>query len=56
MGKDLEIKFYAPQKGKKYLEGTLVGYDKNCITVLVDGEELKLELSKISKVNEAVKF
>ena len=56
MGKDLEIKFYAPQKGKKYLEGKLIGYAPNVITVEVDGEEMKLELSKISKVNEAVKF
>ncbi len=56
LGKDVEVKLYAPIKGKKYFEGTLKEYDGKNIVVLVDNEEVKLELSRISKINEAIKF
>lgn len=56
LGEDVEIRFYAPEKGKKLFEGTLVGYDQNNVVVLMDGEEKKITLSKIAKINVAVKF
>lgn len=56
LGLDVEIKLFAPMKGKKYFEGTLTGYDGKTIVVLIDGEEVKFELSKISKINQAIKF
>lgn len=56
LGEDVEIRFYAPEKGKKYFEGTLVGYDDNNVVVLIDGKEQKITLSKIAKMNVAVKF
>lgn len=56
IGKDVEIKLYAPIKGKKYFEGTLKEYDGKNVVVFVDNEDVKLELSRISKINEAVKF
>lgn len=56
LGEDVEIRFYAPENGKKYFEGTLVGYDDNNVVVLIDGKEQKITLSKIAKMNVAVKF
>lgn len=56
LGEDVEIRFYAPEKGKKFFEGTLVGYDENNVVVVIDGEEKKITLSKIAKINVAVKF
>lgn len=56
LGKEVELKLFAPLKGKKFLEGILSGYDKNSVTVNVDGDELKLSLNKIAKINKAIKF
>ena len=59
MGLDVEIKLFAPMKGKKYFEGTLVGYDGNTVTVLTGEKqenEVKFELSKVAKINQAIKF
>ncbi len=56
LGLDVEIKLYAPMKGKKFFEGTLIDYDGKNITVFIDGKEVKFELSKISKINQAIKF
>lgn len=56
LGEDVEIRFYAPEKGKKFFEGTLVGYDENNVVVVIEGEEKKITLSKIAKINVAVKF
>ena len=56
IGKDVEVKLFAPLKGKKYFECKLVDYDGNNV-VLLDGEEqIKLPLVRIAKINEAVKF
>ncbi len=56
LGLEVEIKLYAPMKGKKFFEGTLIDYDGNNVTVLIDGKEVKFELTKISKINQAIKF
>ena len=56
IGKDVEVKLFAPMKGKKYLECTLLEYDGNNVT-LKDGDDVfKLPLNKIAKINEAIKF
>ena len=56
IGKDVEIKLATPLQGKKYMECKLVGYDANNV-VLNDGEkDFKLPLTKIEKINEAIKF
>ena len=54
--KEVEIKLFAPLKGKKFLEGFLIGYDGNSITIKTDKEELKISLNKIAKINKAIKF
>lgn len=56
LGEDVEIKFYAPEKGKKDFNGTLVGYDDNNAVVVIDGEERKIPLTKIAKMNVAIRF
>ena len=56
IGKDVEVKLFAPLKGKKYFECKLIDYDGNNV-VIEDGEEqIKLPLVRIAKINEAVKF
>ena len=56
LGLEVEVKLYAPMKGKKFLEGVLTAYDGNTVTVEIDGAEQKLELTKVAKINKAVKF
>ena len=57
IGKDVEIKFYAPlKKGIKVIDATLLGYDGNTVTVLYNGKEEVFELSKIAKINKAIRF
>lgn len=56
IGKDVEIKLYAPIKGVKYFEGTLINYDGNNVTVKISGEDTVIPLNRIAKINEAVKF
>lgn len=56
LGRDVEVKLFAPIKNVKFLEGELVAFDKNTVTILVKGEELKLERTKIAKINQAIKF
>ena len=56
IGKEVEVKLFAPMQGKKFLECTLVDYDGKNV-VLNDGkEEFKLSLTRIAKINEAIKF
>ena len=55
LGKEVEIKLFAPLKGKKFLEGVLTAFDENTVTVNI-GEELKLARNKIAKINKAIKF
>ena len=53
----VEIKLFAPLKGKKFFEATLVGYDEYCVSVTDDkGETIKLEKAKIAKICRAISF
>lgn len=56
LGLEVEVKLYAPLKGKKFMEGVLVAYDGNTVTIELNGEQTKLELTKIAKINKAIKF
>ncbi len=55
-GKEVEIKLYAPLKGKKLYEGVLLVRDDNSLTVLCDEKELTIENSRIALVRPLVKF
>ena len=52
----MEIKLFAPIKGKKYFEVMLVDKDENCIIVEDKGEQWKIELTRIAKINRAIEF
>lgn len=54
--KEVEVKLFAPLKGRKFLEGVLMGYDGNTIILLTEKEEFKINLNKIAKINKAIKF
>lgn len=56
MGQKVEVKLFAPLKGKKLFEATLVSYDGNCIEIEDKSETIKLELSKIAKICRAIEF
>lgn len=56
MGQKVEIKLYAPMKGKKLFEAVLVGHDEHCVEVEDKGEKIKLEKSKIAKICRAIDF
>lgn len=56
LDKEVEIKLFAPLKGKKFIEGVLCAFDENTVTVKTEKEELKISLNKIAKINKAIKF
>lgn len=56
LGKEVEVKLFAPYKGKKFLEGFMTAYDENTVTVKTTKEEIKLQKNKIAKINKAIKF
>ncbi|MCD8201797.1 MAG: ribosome maturation factor RimP [Clostridia bacterium] len=56
IGEDVEMKLYAPYRGKKFLEGTLEGFDENSVTVRIGRETVKLERNRIAKINKAIRF
>lgn len=56
LGKEIEMKLYAPLKGKKFLQGFLEEYDDNSVTVSTGKERLKIPRNKIAKINKAIKF
>ncbi len=55
-GEKVEVKLYAPLKGKKFFEGVLIGYDENCVEIQDGKETLKLEKAKIAKICHAIDF
>lgn len=56
LGKQVELKLFAPVKGKKFIVGTLAAFDENSVTVATDKEELKIQRNKIAKINKAIVF
>ena len=56
MEKRVEVKLFAPLKGKKFFEATLKGHDETCVYLEDKGEEWKLEKAKIAKICRAIDF
>jgi ribosome maturation factor RimP len=56
LNKDVEIKLFAPLKGKKFVEGTLLAFDDNSVTIQAKKEQIKIARNKIAKINKAIKF
>lgn len=54
--REVELRLYAPLKGKKFIEGILTDFDEHSVTVKTEKEELKITFNKIAKINKAIKF
>ena len=52
----VEVKLFAPLKGKKFFEAMLVAFDENCVELEEKGEKIKLEKTKIAKICRAIDF
>lgn len=56
IGQAVEVKLFAPLKGKKSFECELIGYDGKNVTLKTEQEEFKLPLTRIAKINKAITF
>ena len=56
MNEKVEVKLFAPIRGRKFFEAVLSGYDGNCVLLKDGDEETKIELSRIAKINRAIVF
>lgn len=56
LNQKVEVKLFAPLKGKKFFEATLVAFDENCVELEEKGEKIKLEKTKIAKICRAIDF
>ena len=56
LNEKVEVKLFAPLKGKKFFEAVLVGFDENCVQLQDKNETVKLEKSKIAKICRAIDF
>ena len=56
IGQKVEVKLFAPIKGKKLFDATLLGHDETCVYLQDKKEELKLEKAKIAKICRAIDF
>lgn len=55
-GEEVEIKLYAPLRGKKYYEGVLLERTENVVRIATDKGEESIEANKIVFVRPLVKF
>ena len=55
-GKEVEVKLYAPLKGKKVYEGTLLNRTDNVVTINDGKEEIGIENNRVAYVRPLVKF
>ena len=56
LNEKVEVKLFAPIKGKKFFEAKLVGFDENCVELEDKNGDFKLEKSKIAKICRAIDF
>ncbi len=56
LGEKVEVKLFAPLKGKKFFEAILKAHDETCVYLEDKGEELKLEKAKLAKICRAIDF
>ena len=57
IGEEVEVKLFAPIKGKKYYEGVMVDAKETNIVLSVDDKNtFSIEKSAIAKINKLIKF
>lgn len=55
-GKKVEVKLFAPMKGKKFFEAILEDFTETCVFLNTGKETEKIERAKIARINEAIDF
>ena len=55
-GKEIEISFYKPIEGKKKVEGVLIAWSKDTVTISVNNGELVYNKKDISIIKPVIKF
>lgn len=56
LGLKVEVKLFAPLKGKKFFEAVLTDFDEKNVVLEEKGETFKLEKAKIAKICRAIDF
>lgn len=56
VGKEFDLKLYAPIDGKKEFSFVLDKYDDEFVYCNIDGEELKIPIKSISSMKQTIKF
>lgn len=56
VGKEVEVKLFAPMRGKKYFECVLDGYDGKNVVLVIGGIKQTIPLTKIAKINSLINF
>lgn len=56
MGKDVDLKLFAPFEGSKALTGTLVGYDHALLSIQLGDRIVRIEKGKTSSIRLAINF
>lgn len=56
LGDKVEVKLFAPIKGKKFYEGVMTDFDDNTVVIKVGDTEEKFEKTRIAKINVAIDF
>ena len=56
MGKNVDVKLFAPVDGVKEFTAALSGFDGDTVTFQINGEEKSFSLDKISSIRQSVEF
>lgn len=56
LGKEVEVKLYAPIDGKKHFEGFLTSYDDENVLIKIDDAEMTFKQKDISMMRQVIKF
>lgn len=56
LNREIEIKLFAQQMGKKLFSGKLVSHTAHTVTLLIDGSEKTFEISKIALAQQKITF
>lgn len=56
LGKEVDLKLFAPFEGSKTLTGTLTGYDHSLLSIKIGERVVRIEKGKTSSVRLAINF
>ncbi len=56
LGKEVDLKLFAPFEGSKTLTGTLVGYDHSLLSIKLGERVVRIEKGKTSSIRLAITF